>query len=195
MAGDLARTWIAQPGACPAVEHIRRLQDYLRLCNDYIVMAGSHEQHMQKALERMNLKIHDVISDLTGMSGLNMIEAILEERNRQRCWRCVTHRFKRTRRGDCGGLARDLKPEHLFALRQAMNCGTLPEQDPRVRSSPPEGAAEITGPEDPQAPSCRRRRSGAGSTRRRLRVCTACSGGCAGGKIRPRCLGWPTTRC
>jgi hypothetical protein len=28
-------------------------------------MAGSHEQHMQKALERMNLKIHDVISNLT----------------------------------------------------------------------------------------------------------------------------------
>ena len=32
-------------------------------------MTGSHEQHMQKALDRMNLKIHDVISDLTGKSG------------------------------------------------------------------------------------------------------------------------------
>src|SRR5919204_925530 len=58
--------------------HIRRLQDYLRVRTDHITMAGSHEQHMQKALDRMNLKIHEVISDLTGMSGLKMIEAILK---------------------------------------------------------------------------------------------------------------------
>jgi len=59
---------LLKPGFVPP-EHIRRLQDYLRLRSDHIVMAGSHEQHMQKALERMNLKIHDVISDLTGTSG------------------------------------------------------------------------------------------------------------------------------
>ncbi len=34
--------------SCPP-EHIRRLlEDYLRLRNDHIVMAGSHEQHMQR---------------------------------------------------------------------------------------------------------------------------------------------------
>src|SRR5215469_3473654 len=58
-------------------ERIRRLQDYQRLRTDHITMAASCEQHMQKALERMNIKFHDVISDLTGVSGLKVVRAIL----------------------------------------------------------------------------------------------------------------------
>src|ERR1041385_1054049 len=68
---------LLKPGFVPP-EHIRRLQDYIRLRSDHIVMAGSHEQHMQKALERMNLKIHDVISNLTGVSGLKLVQAIIQ---------------------------------------------------------------------------------------------------------------------
>ena len=49
---------------------IRRLQDYVRLRSDHISLAASHVQHMQKALDRMNIKIHEVISSLTGVSGL-----------------------------------------------------------------------------------------------------------------------------
>jgi transposase len=72
---------LLKPGFVPP-GHIRRLQDYLRLRTDHVTMADSHEQHLQKALDRMNLKIHDVISDLTGVSGLKMVEAILAgERN------------------------------------------------------------------------------------------------------------------
>jgi transposase len=64
---------------------IRQLQDYLRLRDDHIGLAGSHVQHMQKALERMNLKIHDVISNVVGASGLAVIKAILGgERNPER---------------------------------------------------------------------------------------------------------------
>ncbi len=66
---------LRKPGFVPP-EHIRRLQGYLRLRSAHIVMAGSHDQHMQTALERMHLQIHDVISDLTGVSGLNRIETI-----------------------------------------------------------------------------------------------------------------------
>jgi hypothetical protein len=39
-------------------EHIRRLQDYQRLRADHITMAATHQLHMQKALERMNIKFH-----------------------------------------------------------------------------------------------------------------------------------------
>src|ERR1035438_6358258 len=39
--------------------------------------AGSHVQHIQKALTQMNLQIHNVISDLTGVTGLAILEAIL----------------------------------------------------------------------------------------------------------------------
>ena len=34
-------------------------------------------QHMQKALERMNVKFHSVISSLTGVTGLKVVRAIL----------------------------------------------------------------------------------------------------------------------
>src|SRR5262245_23025571 len=56
---------------------IRRLQDYQRLRVDHIISAGSQVQKMQQALERMNIKFHDVISDLVGVSGLKVIRAIL----------------------------------------------------------------------------------------------------------------------
>jgi hypothetical protein len=49
---------------------------------DHIALAASCEQHLQKALERMNIKFHDVIADLTGVSGLKVLRAILQgERN------------------------------------------------------------------------------------------------------------------
>jgi transposase len=48
--------------------HIRRLQDYVRLRGEHVKGAASHVQHMQKALERMNIKVHDEISSLAGAS-------------------------------------------------------------------------------------------------------------------------------
>jgi len=56
----------------------RRLQDYVRLRQNHVTAAGRETQHKQKALESMNLKPRDVIRTLTGMSGMNMIRAIVE---------------------------------------------------------------------------------------------------------------------
>ena len=52
---------LLRAGFVPTAD-IRRLQDYLRLRADHVASAASHVQHMQKALERMNIKLHDVIS-------------------------------------------------------------------------------------------------------------------------------------
>ena len=41
-------------------------------------MASSHVQHMQKALDQMNLQLHHVISDITGLTGITILEAILK---------------------------------------------------------------------------------------------------------------------
>jgi transposase len=54
---------------------IRRLQDYLRLRADHVASAATSVQHMQKALERMNIKLYDVISSLAGTSGLAVVRA------------------------------------------------------------------------------------------------------------------------
>ena len=102
--------------------HIRRLQDYMRLRGEHIGAAGTHVQHMQKALERMNIKLHDVISSLTGTSGLAVVRAIVDgERDPERLLglcdtqirRAKAERVKESLRGTWA-------EEHLFALRQAL---------------------------------------------------------------------------
>jgi hypothetical protein len=108
-------------GFVPTAE-IRRLQDYMRVRQDHITMAASHVQHMQKALERMNIKLHDVISSLTGVSGLKVLRAIVQgERDPQRlldlCDVQIQQKKARQVRESLRGIWR---AEHLFALKQAL---------------------------------------------------------------------------
>ena len=112
---------LLQPGFVPP-EHIRRLQDYQRLRADHIVLGASHEQHMQKALERMNIKFHDVISDLTGVSGLKVVRAILEgERNPVALLALCDRQIQKHKASSVlESLVGTWKAEHLFALRQAL---------------------------------------------------------------------------
>jgi transposase len=102
--------------------HIRRLQDYLRLRGEHIAAAAGHVQHMQKALERMNIKLHDVISSLTGASGQAVIRAIIAgERDPKvllglcdiRIRNVKAERVVESLRGDWAA-------EHVFALEQAV---------------------------------------------------------------------------
>ena len=146
---------LLKPGFVPP-EHIRRLQDYTRLRTDHIVMAGSHEQHMQKALERMNLKIHDVISDLTGMSGLKMVEAILAgERNPVALVALCDPQIQKHKAGRLReALEGTWKEEHLFALRQAYELWQfyqkkIAECDQAIEKI----LVELAGPEDPKNPA------------------------------------------
>jgi transposase len=146
---------LLKPGFVPP-EHIRRLQDYLRLRSDHIVMAGSHEQHMQKALERMNLKIHDVISDLTGMSGLKMVQAIVKgERNPVALLALCDPQIQKNKAGQLrAALEGTWKDEHLFALRQAHELWEfyqkkIAECDQAIE----EVLKVLAGPEDPKNPA------------------------------------------
>src|SRR2546421_9526173 len=102
--------------------HIRRLQDYTRLRNEHVTGAATHVQHMQKALERMNVKLHDVISSLAGVSGLAMVRAILAgERDPARLLALCDMRIQRTKAERIKEALRGTwAEEHLFALRQAL---------------------------------------------------------------------------
>lgn len=121
--------WLAELHSCgrlrsgfwpPAL--IRRRRDSQRLRQDHIRMASAHIQHMQQALDRMNLKIHEVLSDLTGVSGLRLVRALVQGvRDRTmllelcdaQILRHKRERMLKARRGHW-------KDEHLFALRQAL---------------------------------------------------------------------------
>ena len=146
---------LLKPGFVPT-EHIRRLQDYLRVRTDHIVMAGSHEQHMQKALERMNLKIHDVISDLTGVSGLKMVQAIVAgERNPVALLALCDPQIQKNKAGRLrAALEGSWKAEHLFALRQAYELWQSYQQKIAECDQAIEGVLkELAGPEDPKNPA------------------------------------------
>lgn len=112
---------LLRAGFVPPAE-VRCLQDYLRLRGDHIANAASTIQLQQKALERMNVKLHDVISSLAGVSGQKVIAGILAgERDPERllglCDQSIQQkkaaRVKESLRGNW-------QPEHLFALSQAV---------------------------------------------------------------------------
>jgi len=108
-------------GFVPPAE-IRRLQDYQRLREDHIRGAASQVQKMQQALERMNVKFHDVISDLTGVSGLKVVGAILRgERDSAKLLELCDQQIQKKKSAAVVESLRGCwKEEHLFALRQAL---------------------------------------------------------------------------
>ena len=108
-------------GFVPPAE-IRRLQDYQRLRADHLIGAASQVQKMQQALERMNVKFHDVISDLTGVSGLKVVRAILqgERAPAQLLALCDEQIRKKKSAAVRESLRGCWKAEQLFGLRQAL---------------------------------------------------------------------------
>jgi transposase len=64
-------------GAFRPTDQIVVLRSYLRQRALLIQSAAAHIQHMQKALQQMNLLLHHVVADITGVTGLAIIRAIL----------------------------------------------------------------------------------------------------------------------
>jgi len=77
--------------------------------------------HMQKALDQMNLQIHRVLNDITGVSGLKIMDAILVgERGPLTLARLCHGGVKKSEDTIAKSLEGDYRPEHLFALRQSL---------------------------------------------------------------------------
>ena len=86
-----------------------------------VQMAAEHIMHMQKALSQMNLQLHHVLSDITGLSGLAILDAILRgERDPVKLASLCNGRVKSPREKVAKSLEGDYRPEHLFALRQSL---------------------------------------------------------------------------
>ncbi len=97
------------------------LRTYLRHRDMLIKSAARHVQHMQKALTQMNLHLHHVISDLTGLTGLAIVDAILAgERNPQTLAALRDRRIKASETTIAKALVGDYRAEHLFTLQQAL---------------------------------------------------------------------------
>jgi transposase len=97
------------------------LRGYLRQRTMLVSYASHHIQHMQKALEQMNIKLNQVVRDITGVTGMGIIRAIISgERNPEKLAQLRNPRC----RNDAATIAKSLhgnyRDEHLFALKQAV---------------------------------------------------------------------------
>ena len=100
---------------------IRRLRSYLRQRAMLVEYASHHIQHMQKALTQMNVKLQHVISDITGKTGMDIIEAIVQgERSPRRLARLRDHRIKADEATIAKSLQGHWREEHIFELTQAL---------------------------------------------------------------------------
>jgi transposase len=99
---------------------IAALRAYLRQRERLLDYVAAHIQHMQKALTQMNLQLHHVITDITGVTGMRIIRAIVAgERNpdalasyRERGCHAPVETIRQAMTGN-------YRDEHVFALTQA----------------------------------------------------------------------------
>ena len=82
---------------------------------------AGHMQHMQKALQPMNVQLPQVLSDSTGTTGLAIIRAIVAgERDPQELARLRHGRCQRSETEIAKALSGHYRAEHVFALKQAL---------------------------------------------------------------------------
>ena len=104
-------------------QDICAVRSLLRHREGLVQMACGHVQHMQKALDQMNLQIHHVISDITGLTGLAIIDAVLDgERNPHVLAKLRDWRIRASEETIAKSLVGDYRSEHLFTLRQSLKA-------------------------------------------------------------------------
>jgi transposase len=102
-------------------QEVCAVRSLLRHRESLVQMAATHVNHMQKALDQMNLQVHHVISDIVGQTGLAIVDAILDgERDPLKLAKLRNERIKATEEVIAKSLVGDYRPEHLFTLRQSL---------------------------------------------------------------------------
>jgi len=106
----------------PAQE-VCAIRSLLRHRESLVQMAATHVNHMQKALDQMNVQLHHVISDIVGQTGLAIVDAILAgQRNPEELAKLRGERIKASEAVIAKSLVGDYRPEHLFTLKQSLSA-------------------------------------------------------------------------
>jgi len=104
----------------PAAD-ICAIRSYVRQRAMLIDYRAAHIQHMQKALQQMNLQLPQVLSDITGKTGLAIMRAILAgEHDPQQLAKWRDDRCAKSEAEIVKALTGNYRAEHLFTLKQAM---------------------------------------------------------------------------
>lgn len=101
-----------------AICHLRALSRQREMLTRY---QSRHVQHMQKALTQMNVQLHNVISDITGETGMRIVRAILAGERDARKLAALRHvRIRASEEAMVRSLQGHWREEHLFVLHQAV---------------------------------------------------------------------------
>jgi len=102
-------------------QEVCALRSLLRHRDNLIKQASVHILHMQKALDQMNLRLHHVIDDITGMTGLAIVDAILAgQRDPAELAKLRHPGIKASEETIIKSLIGDYRNEHLLVLRQSL---------------------------------------------------------------------------
>jgi transposase len=102
-------------------EPMRVWRAYQRHRSTLIEDAGRHLQRLAKALEQMHVKLPEVVSDLTGVTGMGIIRAMVQgERDPHALARLRDRRCQASVETIARALQGTWQPEHLFALQQSL---------------------------------------------------------------------------
>lgn len=100
---------------------IAPLREYWRHRASLVELASREILHIQKSMEQMNLHLHKVLSDITGVSGMKMIRAIVSgERNPFVLAAMREPGVKKSEAEIVKALTGNYRQECLFTLRQAL---------------------------------------------------------------------------
>jgi transposase len=101
-------------------EQVCAVRAVTRHRTEMVQMASQHIQHMHKALTQMNVQLHHVISDLTGVTGGAIVDAILTgERDAAVLAQLRDPRIKASEETVRKSLVGNWRAEHLFTLKQS----------------------------------------------------------------------------
>lgn len=119
-------------------EDICRLRALIRERNAIVEQRSDWVRRMQKSLDQMNICVHHAVSDITGLTGMAIIRAIVSGERDPRA--LASLRDRRCQKSE-GRIAEELtgnwRPEHLFNLGQALKvydqlCGVIADYDAEI---------------------------------------------------------------
>ncbi len=120
---------------------------------------------MQKSLTQMNVQLHHVISDLTGVTGMAIVDAILGgERDAARLARLRRPEIRASEETIRKSLEGDWRAEHLFTLQQARELygairGANEECDRKIERTLGEFEARVDPEQQPPPPGSKKRKT------------------------------------
>ena len=139
-----------------------RLRALIRERNTMVEQRSDWIRRMQKCLDQMNIRVHQAVSDITGVTGMAIIRAIIAgERDPRVLSQLRDPRCRKTQEQIAEELTGNWRPEHLFNLRQALKmyaqlCAVIEDYDFEIlnylRTLQPDGSDDMSAP-PPSSPS------------------------------------------